>query len=95
MPIYEYKCKNPECSWEFENVCPVSEHMEHLECPICGGIAQQQITPPVVHNVTPLWLNDNVRTQIQADDNSAPIETRDQYNAYCKKHNIVVTDKRV
>jgi len=95
MPIYEYECRNPECHWEFEHVCAVAEHREELECPTCGGIAQQILTAPVIHGDQPKWLDDNVRTQIQGDDDKAPIETRAQYEAHCKKHGIIVTDRRV
>lgn len=95
MPIYEYKCKDPNCSWEMERVCSISEHREHIECPICGGISQQMIGPQAVHSDNPKWLDDNVRAQIQGDDNAKPIETRGEYERYCKANGIVVTDRRV
>jgi putative FmdB family regulatory protein len=95
MPIYEYQCKNPLCTRVFERVCRISEHTPEIQCPICGDVAPQLPPRVAVHDDHPKWLDDNVRTQIQGDDNVAPIETRGEYERYCKEHGIIVTDKRV
>lgn len=95
MPIYEYLCTNSCCKRLIERVCRVADWTPEIQCPICGEEMRHQIPHVAVHDDHPKWLNDNVRAQIQGDDNVAPIETRAEYEAHCKKHNIVVTDKRV
>jgi hypothetical protein len=55
-----------------------------------------QLPPRVAgHDDHPKWLDDNVRNQIQGDDNAPPIETRSDYERHCKEKGIIVTDKRV
>ena len=41
MPIYTYSCK--ECGAEPEEIRPVAECEEDLECPECGGVAKRTI----------------------------------------------------
>lgn len=95
MPIYEYQCKNSLCQWSGERICRISEHMSVIQCPKCGDEAPQLPPRVAVHDDHPKWLDDNVRNQIQGDDNVAPIETRSDYEKHCKANGIIVTDKRV
>ena len=88
MPTYEYRCET--CAKEFEVVCPMSAHMSRVRCQSCGGNADQFFSKVVTHDDHPLWLNDNVRNQIQGD-NEPPIETRKDYTQYCNERGIVVT----
>ena len=91
MPTYEYRCET--CTKEFEIVCPMSAHLARTRCPSCGGDAYQFFSKVVTHDDSPRWLNDNVRTQIQGD-NEKPIEGRSEYKKYCERKGIVVTDCR-
>ena len=95
MPIYEYLCTNEDCQRSIEHVGPVAEGRPEMPCPVCGHEMRHQIPRVAVHDDHPKWLTPNVVTQIQGDDNVAPIETRSEYEAHCKKHNIIVTDKRI
>lgn len=92
MPTYEYRCET--CAKEFEVVCPMSAHTTRTRCPRCGADAQQFFSKVVTHDDHPVWLNDNVRNQIQGD-NEKPLETRSEYRRYCDAKGIVVTDRRV
>jgi putative FmdB family regulatory protein len=92
MPTYEYLCDT--CTNEFEIVCPMSAHMTRTRCPKCGAEAQQTFKKVVTFDDHPVWLNDNIRAQIQ-DDDRRPIETRSDYVRHCKERGIVVTDRRV
>lgn len=89
MPTYEYRCET--CTHEFEIVCPMSAHMARTRCPSCGGDAYQFFSKIATHDDHPGWLNDNVRTQIQGE-NEKPIESRSEYRRYCDQKGIVVTD---
>ena len=95
MPIYEYKCINEDCSRTMERVCSITEWSPEVPCPICGCEMRHQLFPAAVHDDHPKWLDDNVRNQIQGDDNAPPIETRSDYERHCKEKGIIVTDKRV
>lgn len=43
MPLYEYKCSNPDCENEFELIQPITAPSLN-ECPRCGSIANRQIS---------------------------------------------------
>jgi len=90
MPQYEYRCDT--CTKEFEIICKVAEHEIVARCPNCGGNSRQILSAAAVHGDNPRWLNNNVRTQIQGDDNAATIETRADYDKYCKQNGIIVTN---
>lgn len=94
MPLYEYKCSCKDCNAVIVIAKPVAEWTPTMQCPHCSDEMTNQIQLVAVHDDHPSWLDDNVRTQIQGDDKSAPIETRGEYEKYCKEHNIIVTDKR-
>ena len=91
MPTYDYYCDT--CTNEFDVVCAMKDHKPSMRCEKCGAEAQQTFLKITVLDDHPLWLTDNVRTQIQGDD-SRPIETRSDYHAHCRRHGIVVTDSR-
>ena len=95
MPTYEYECQNPLCKRILEHVCSMKDHKPSIQCPICGDDAKAIISRVAVHDDHPKWLTPGIVNQIQGDDDVAPIETRSEYEAHCKKHNIVVTDRRV
>ena len=92
MPTYEYRCET--CANEFEIVCPMSAHMTRVRCENCGGDAIQFFSKVTTHDDHPLWLNDNVRNQIQGE-HEPRIETRSEYKRYCDAKGIIVTDRRV
>ena len=95
MPIYEYLCTGEDCHNTVERTCRVADWTPEIPCPICGAEMRHQLPKVAVHDDHPRWLTPNVVNQIQGDDDVAPIETRGEYEAHCKKHNIVVTDKRI
>ena len=92
MPTYEYYCET--CTNQFEIVCPMSVHVTRTRCPKCNAEAWQTFTRVSVHDDHPLWLNDEVRNQIQGD-NEAPVETRSQYKRYMAEKGYVEVDRRV
>lgn len=94
MPLYEYQCENKDCNVNVEIFRKISEHAAFIECPQCGSKMPQVPSKIAVHDDHPRWLNDNVREQIQGDDNAAPIETRSDYERHCRDRGIVVTDSR-
>lgn len=86
MPTYEYFCN--VCNKSFEVVCPMSAHSVRSSCPACGNNADQTFTKIATQDDHPVWLDKNVRAQIQGD--SGPrIETRSELERYCKKNGIV------
>lgn len=95
MPTYEYRCSNPLCDKIFEKIRRIKDYNPEEECPYCGASSPQIPSRIFVLDDHPKWLTPGVVGQIQGDDNAAPIETRSEYEAHCKKHNIIVTDKRV
>ena len=44
MPLYEYKCKCPECFKRFERVLPLAEYDKIQSCPECGQPALKQLS---------------------------------------------------
>ena len=94
MPLYEYRCENSDCNSRIEIFKKISEHTSFIVCPQCECRMNQVPSMIAVHDDHPKWLNDNVRKQIQGDDNVAPIETRGDYERHCKERGIVVTDRK-
>lgn len=86
MPTYEYRCET--CTKEFEIVCPISAHLSRTRCPNCGGEAYQFFSRVATHDDHPVWLDNNVRDQLQGE-NEKPIETRSEYIRYCRDRGIV------
>lgn len=74
--------------------CKMAEHRREEQCPVCGMMCCQTFSSVATHDDHPLWLNDDVRNQIQGDDGPR-IETRSQYRRYCRERNIVEVDRRV
>lgn len=60
MPIYEFICN--ECSYEFEDICKVSETT--LICPRCGEICERAISKNDFHLKGVGW-SDDARKQKQ------------------------------
>lgn len=90
MPTYEYLCIEEACKNRIERICRIAEWTPEIECPICGGEMRHQIPRVAVHDDHPLWLDNNVRNQIQGDD-GPPIETRKEYVEHCRKNGIVAS----
>lgn len=94
MPAYEYQCTGPACGEVTEVVSKLSDYTGNIVCPQCGCLATQIITAVTTHDDHPLWLNDEVRAQIQGD-NEPKIETRTEYARYMKEKGYVERDRRV
>lgn len=47
MPVYQYRCRNPECRREFEQVHETNRR-HRGRCPKCGARAKKLLTVPQV-----------------------------------------------
>jgi hypothetical protein len=61
-------------------------------CEHCGGVAEKIISKPNVQDDHPKWIDDNLRAQIQEDD-EPPIESRTQLNKAVKEKGLVENPK--
>lgn len=86
MPVYEFKCMS--CEKVHESFMKVKDLVTDIPCSSCGGIARRILSLSAVHGQNPPWINDTFRMYAQ-DDGEKPIETRDDFNAYCKDKGLI------
>lgn len=43
MPIYSYRCTDPKCLNEFEELRKIHEDVSTCSCPDCGSEAKKQL----------------------------------------------------
>lgn len=48
MPLYELKCTNEECEYEFEDQYKLAE-VENAKCPKCGAPAKREFRTNPAH----------------------------------------------
>ncbi len=91
MPLYEFECKR--CGHITEVFHSVLRAQKMTTCEECEGVAEKVISKPNVQDDHPKWIDDNLRAQIQEDD-EPPIESRTQLKKAEKEKGIVENPKR-
>jgi len=43
MPLYDLKCTNPNCEYEYEDIIKLDD-AEDIKCPKCGSLVERLIT---------------------------------------------------
>jgi len=91
MPLYEFQCRLcEEITERFRPVLRAGDKM--TSCDHCGGVAVKIVSTPNVQDDHPRWLDDNVRAQVQ-DDDEPPIESRTDLNKAVEEKGLVENPK--
>ena len=90
MPIYEYQCL--DCGNIDELISIRYEDHKFQKCSECGGKSKKIISAGFTHTDTPSWINDELRSSIQGDDEK-PIRNRKDLAAVVAKKKIEPIEK--
>ena len=86
LVIYVYECK---CGNKFEKYIERTDYdiTEYMQCPHCLMFGKRIISFNIGHRADPTWLGS--ACEVLQPDGERPIESRDEFNKYLKKHDIV------
>lgn len=48
MPLYSFRCLNPDCGAQFDRLLRLKDYAQPQECPRCGKGSERQILPVAV-----------------------------------------------
>lgn len=76
MPLYDYKCSDPECGMEFEAVLPIEGCDTELICSDCGNRAQKIIVlgHGGIQKENPDWIK-SINSVFTDGEIKKPLET--------------------
>ena len=83
MILVDFECF--VCGHVFERIEDSSKLFK--TCPECDSIARRIITFNTGHRADPIWLESTL--PFIQPDGERPIESKQEFDAYKKKHNIV------
>ena len=82
MPIYEHECG---CGKRFEDVRPIGQYDEPVNCPDCGNVAKRIMSVPAVVGDEAAWIEST--NLALSDEFCAPVTTRSELKKRCKELN--------
>ena len=74
MPVYSYKCKS--CDSSFDRILPVKEYNQPQECETCGGETTKLVTPVDFVLKGDGWPGKNIRIKNQMAQKNAGLDRR-------------------
>ncbi len=87
MAVYTYECV--ECGHTLEKEFPIRDFdlTQTVDCEKCHALAKRIINFNSAHRADPTWLGS--ACEVLQPDGEKPIESRDEFNKYLKKHDII------